>query len=163
VAADAIGLVVGVDDHRGGVPAGERAEASLEDEVTRVWRFVLGRDRVDVGSRERAGRTHVSTVGLLLELGEQVPGPVATFAVDHGTERQQPLVRLPGIRVGELPDEPVDRHERSSSTVFRTSLRSATVFGPGPSGPRGEGTAPQEPDAAPVPRQVDDVQAVVVQ
>src|SRR4051795_294989 len=56
VAADAVGVLVGVDDHDGGVPADVGTDAALDVLVTGEPRLELGGDGVDVrggdGGRE---------------------------------------------------------------------------------------------------------------
>ena len=110
VAADAVGVLVGLDDHDGGVPADERADPPLDVLVAREERLLLGGDRVDVRRGHRRGGADLQLACALEQLGHEEPGARLAVRAHHRIERVEPLLRLPGIRVGELVDESVDDH-----------------------------------------------------
>ena len=63
VAADPVGLLVGVDDHHGGVPAEEAPEALLEVLVAGEPRLLGDGDGVDVGRRDLGGGADLALPG----------------------------------------------------------------------------------------------------
>ena len=107
VSADAVGRLVGVDHHRGGVPADERPDAALDELIAWEPRLVLGGDGVDVGGPRGRGVAHVQLACPLQELGQHVPGPPSARLVDHGVEGVDPLLCLGRIGVRELVGESV--------------------------------------------------------
>ena len=123
VAADAVGVLVGLDDHHRRVPADERPDAPLDVLVAGEPRLVLAGDRVDVGRRDGRREADLGLLGPLEELGQQVPGPGLAVDVDDGVEGVEPLLGLVGIDVGDLMDVAVEDHGDQSRTVDRRPRR----------------------------------------
>ena len=146
VAADAVGVLVGLDDHHRRVPADVGPDAPLERLVAREPRFLLGRDGVDVRRGHRGGMADLQLAGAFEQLGHEVAGAGLAVGVDDGVERLQPLLGLGRVGVGKLVHEPVDDHAptlapnvvdrnvRWMTRTFRGSGR--TDAGSGPRGPR---------------------------
>ena len=63
VAADAVGVLVGLHHHHRRVPADEGADAALDVLVAGEERLLLGRDGVDVGRGHRGGRARPAARG----------------------------------------------------------------------------------------------------
>ncbi len=124
VPADAVGLLVGLDDHDRRVPADVGADAALELLVAREPRLLLGRDRVDVRRRDRGGVADLELAGPLEQLGHEVAGAGLAVGVDDGVERLEPLLGLGRVGVGQLVHEPVDDHAPHAGTEWRGSERS---------------------------------------
>ncbi len=112
VAADAVGLLVGVDDHHGRVPAHEAPDALLHRLVTREPGLLLAGDGVDVGRLHLGRRADLELTGPLGEAGHEVPRPHLPAGVDHCVERVEPLRRLARVGVRDLADELVDARHR---------------------------------------------------
>jgi hypothetical protein len=110
VAADALGVLVGLDDHDRGVPADVGAEAALEVLVAGEPGLLLGGDGVDVGRRHRRRVADLELTGPLQQLRYEEAGAVLALGLDDGVERVEPLLCLSGVDVGELMHEPVDDH-----------------------------------------------------
>ena len=110
VAADAVGVLVGLHDHDGRVPSDVRADAPLELFVAREPGFLFRRDRVDVGGGHRGGVADLQLACTLEQLGHEVAGAGLAVGVDDGVERLQPLLGLGRVGVGKLVHEPVDDH-----------------------------------------------------
>ena len=110
VPPDALGFLVRLDDHDGGVPADEPADALLEVLVTREPGFLLRRNGVDVGGRNRGRDVDVAGPGVREHLGQQEPRSPVALGVDDRIERVEPLVGLLGIGVGNLVVKSVDDH-----------------------------------------------------
>ena len=116
VAADAVGVLVGPDHHRRGVPADEGADAALDVLVAGEPRLLLAGDGVDVRRADRGGEADLAGPGPLEQLGEQEAGPGLAVHVDDGVERVEPFLRLAGVGVGQLVDEAVEDHGPKSSS-----------------------------------------------
>ena len=65
------------------------------------------------GVRDRGRQPDLQLAGPLEQLGDEEPGPGLAVGVDDGVEAVEPLLRLVGIDVGELVDEPVEDHART--------------------------------------------------
>ena len=136
VPADAVGVLVGLDDHDRGVPADVGADAALEVLVAGEPGLLLGRDGVDVRRRHRGRRAHLELAGPLEQLGHQEPGAGLAVGVDHRIERVEPFAGLGGVGVRELVDEPIDDHEPMLAPAG--PIRNESVARSAP--PRGVGT-----------------------
>ena len=110
VAADAVGVLVRLDDHDGGVPPDERADAALDELVAREPGLALGRDRVHVGRAHRRGEADLKLAGPLEELADEEPRPGLAVDVDDALEAVEPLLGLFRVDVGKLVHEPVEDH-----------------------------------------------------
>ena len=108
MAADAVGLLVGVYDHCSGVPPDEGPDATLDELVAGEPRLVHGGDGVDVGGPGWRGVADVEFAGPLHELRQHESGAAASGPIDDGVERVHPLLGLPRITVRELVGEAVD-------------------------------------------------------
>ena len=116
VAADAVGVLVGVDHHRRGVPPDEGADAPLDELVAGEPRLGLARDGVDVGGGDGGGERHLRLAGALEQLAEQEAGAGLAVGVDDGVEAVEPLLRLGRIGVRQLVDVAVEDHGAESCT-----------------------------------------------
>ena len=74
VAADAVGVLVGLDDHHRRVPADEGADAPLDVLVAGEPRLLLAGDRVDVGRGDGGREADLALLGPLEQLGQEVAG-----------------------------------------------------------------------------------------
>ena len=74
VAADALGVLVGLDHHHRRVPTDVRADAALDVLVAREPRLFLGRDRVDVRRADRGGMADLQLAGSLEQLATSGTG-----------------------------------------------------------------------------------------
>ena len=110
VAADAVGVLVGLDDHDRGVPADVGPDAALELLVAGEPGLLLRRDGVDVGRRHGGRGADLQLAGALQQLGHEEAGPGLAVGLDHRVEGLEPLVGLGRVGVGELVHEPVDDH-----------------------------------------------------
>jgi hypothetical protein len=110
VAADAVGVLVGLDDHHRRVPTDEGADAALDVLVAGEPRFELARDGVDVRRADRGREAHLAGAGAIEQLREEESGPALAVRVDHGVERVEPLLSLGRIDVGQLVHESVEDH-----------------------------------------------------
>ncbi len=110
MAADAVGVLVRLDHHDGGVPTDERPDAALDQLVTGKPRLALRRDRVDVWRAHRRREPHLQLASALEELAHEEPGPSLAVHLDDALEAVQPLLGLLGIDVGQLVHEPVEDH-----------------------------------------------------
>ena len=110
VAADAVGVLVGLRHHDRGVPADVRADAALDVLVAREPGLLFRRDRVDVRRAHRGGMADLQLAGPLEQLAHEEAGAGLALGVDDGRQRVEPLLGLFGIDVRELVDEPVDDH-----------------------------------------------------
>ncbi len=110
VAADAVGVLVRLDDHDGGVPTDERADAALDQLVAGEPGLALGRDRVHVGRAHRRGEADLKLAGPLEELADEEPRPGLAVDVDDAVEAVEPLLGLFRVDVGKLVHEPVEDH-----------------------------------------------------
>ena len=110
VTADAVGVLVRLDDHGRGVPPDERADAALDQLVTGEPRLALGRDRVDVRRAHGGGEADLQLARPLEKLADQEPGPGLAVHLDDAVEAVEPLLRLLGVDVGQLVHEPVEDH-----------------------------------------------------
>ena len=122
VAADAVGALVGVDDHDRRVPADEGAGCGFSMlDVAGEPRLLVGGDGVDVGRGDLGRRADLALAGPLGELRHQEAGPDLALGVDDGVERVEPLAGLGRIGVGQLVDE--------LSMVIGRASRGARVVG----------------------------------
>ena len=110
VPADAVGVLVRLDDHHRRVPADEGPDAALDVLVAGEPRLLVDRDRVDVGRADRGREADLGLLGALEQLGEEVAGAHLAVDVDHGVEGVEPLPRLARIGVRELVDVAVEDH-----------------------------------------------------
>ena len=138
VAADAVGVLVGLDDHDRRVPADVGADAPLELLVAREPRFLFGRDGVDVRRGHRGGVADLQLAGTLEQLRHEVTGAGLAVGVDDGVERLEPFLGLGRVGVGKLVHEPVDDHapmlapigaDRNVGRMTRTFLGSGRSDG----------------------------------
>jgi hypothetical protein len=113
VAADALGVLVGLDHHHRRVPADERPDATLDVLVAGEPRLVLARDRVDVGRADRGGEADLAGARPVEQLREQVTGPGFAVRVDDRIEGVEPLLRLARIDVRQLVHVAVEDHVAS--------------------------------------------------
>ncbi len=110
VAADPVGVLVGLDHHHRRVPADEGTDPALDVLVAGEPRLVLARDGVDVGGADGGGEADLAGAGTVEQFRQQEPGTCLAVRVDHGIERVEPLLRLGGIDVGQLVHEAVEDH-----------------------------------------------------
>jgi hypothetical protein len=110
MAADAVGVLVGLDDHDRGVPANVGPDAALELEVAGEPGLLLRRDAVHVGRRHRGRGADLQLAGAFQQLGDEEAGPRLAVGLDHRVQGLQPLVGLGRVGVGDLVHEPVDDH-----------------------------------------------------
>jgi hypothetical protein len=110
VAADAVRVLVGLDDHDRGVPADVGADAPLEPLVPGEPGLLLGRDGVDVGGGHRGRMPHLQFSGALDQLGHEEAGPGLAVGLHDGFEGVEPFAGLGRVGVGQLVHEPVDDH-----------------------------------------------------
>ncbi len=82
VPADAVTFPIGADHHRHGVPADQALDLPLQSAVARVFRLMLGRDRVDIGCRGATGQRHTAVESLLLEPFQEEGRPIGARRVD---------------------------------------------------------------------------------
>ena len=93
VAADAVGVLVGLDDHHRRVPADEGPDPALDVLVAGEPRLVLAGDGVDVRRADRGGEADLAGAGTVEQLRQQEPGTGLAVRVDDGIERVEPLLR----------------------------------------------------------------------
>ena len=86
VAADAVGLLVRLDDHHRRVPADEGPDAPLDVLVAGEPWLVLAGDRVDVRRGHGGREADLRLLGPHQELGQQELGPGPALRVDDGVE-----------------------------------------------------------------------------
>ena len=102
-------VVVGSTHHDGCVPADDLADAHLERHVARELRFALGRDRVDVLRRHQVVWLEAANARLVEQPTQQVACTFGAVGLEDALEREQPLLRLEGVRV--------DGHGRCSPSL----------------------------------------------
>ena len=112
VPAQGVEPVVRPVDHRHRVPADVGTDPPLEDLVAREPGLLLAGNGVDVVGGDHRRHSHALLTRTLHETGEQVAGAGAAADVDHGVERVEPLLGLPGVDVGELVHKAIDEHRR---------------------------------------------------
>src|SRR5690606_29611336 len=76
-------LQVGAHHHRQGVPADQRANAALHEQVAGHLRFASDGDGVAVGRGDAVGQGCAATGGQFTHPGHQVVGAVFTFAIEY--------------------------------------------------------------------------------
>ncbi len=109
VTTDAVGDLVGPDDHGRRVPADEGPDATLDELVSGEEGLVLGRDRVDVVG-PHVGVAELELTGVGVDAAEQVAGAGLALAAGDRVERLEPLGRLLGVDVGQLAQETIEGH-----------------------------------------------------
>jgi hypothetical protein len=82
---------VGLDDHGHCIPAHVGAKALFDLEIARATLFVLRLDGVDVGGRRGKRCVDAVLAGFLEQLLDEEMAPIASFGLDHGCERIEPL------------------------------------------------------------------------
>ncbi|MCY1297382.1 hypothetical protein D9M70_468190 [compost metagenome] len=92
-------LLVGAHHHGQCVPAHQRADAPLHEQVARHASLVGHRNGVAVGRGDRIGQLGTGTGGQLAHAGHQIVGALLTFAVEDGLEGVQPFLGFDGIEV----------------------------------------------------------------
>ena len=100
VAADALRVPVGLDDHGQRVPADQTLDAALDLAAARKGRLVLEADRVDVGRVGRERERHALLAGVVLQGLEQAGRSGRAAALDDVVERIEPLARFLALEVG---------------------------------------------------------------
>ena len=105
VAADAGAEVVGAQDHRHRVPAHHAPDAVLDALVARERRLLLGADGVDVARLGERRQADVELARALEEPVEDELGTVLAGRLDDRVQRVDPILRLGGVAVGQLPLE----------------------------------------------------------
>ena len=84
MASDARAAVVGLQDHRGGIPAEDVLDTALQLDVPRVGGLVGQRNGVLVGRVERRVREHDALLGeFMLQARKQSLGIVAAALVEN--------------------------------------------------------------------------------
>ncbi|MNO93418.1 hypothetical protein D3C76_850190 [compost metagenome] len=92
-------LLVGTHHHGQCVPAHQRADASLHEQVARHASLVRYRNGVAIRRGDRVRQLGTGTGGQLAHAGHQVVGAVFTFAIEDGFQRVQPFLGFDGIEV----------------------------------------------------------------
>ena len=100
VAADALGAVVGLDDHRHRVPAHEALDALLEHAVARVGRLAAGRDRVHVGRARGHWQRRHRLLRLQLQILQQLGDTLRPAPEEDLVQRLPPLLALDRVEFG---------------------------------------------------------------
>ena len=100
--ADALGGLVGSDDHDSGVPADVAADAPLEVLVSGEEGLAVGGDGVDVGGGHRGRDAHVQLMCPFQESGHDEAGALLAGGVYQCVEGVDPLAGFGGIAVGQL-------------------------------------------------------------
>ena len=95
-----VGVAVGADHHRHGVPADDVPDALLELEVARERRLPLDRDGVHVGGAGREGQVGAGAAGPVDELLDDPVGAVRPLPRDDALEGVEPLSGLLRVHVG---------------------------------------------------------------
>src|SRR5205823_2367659 len=98
------------DDHGHGVPADQALDAPLDVAVAGEGRLLAGGDGVDVGGVGGEGQLDALADGLVLQLGQQVAGPVGALRLEDRVERVEPLARLGNVDVPIPPDDLITLH-----------------------------------------------------
>ena len=117
VAADAVGVLVRLDDHHRRVPADERPDPALDVLVAREPRLLLPRDRVDVRRRHGGRERDLGRVGPLHQTAQEVPRPRLPVHVGDGIEAVEPLRGLGRIDVRQLVYMAVEDHSDSLAVL----------------------------------------------
>ena len=123
VAADSLGVLVGLDDHHRCVPADIGTDALFQVLIAGEPWLVLAWDGVDVGRTDRRRETDLALASAFEQLAEQEPGSSLAVRVDHAVEAFQPLLRLGRVDVGKLVDESVKDHVASLSGLPGSSAQ----------------------------------------
>ena len=99
VAAQIRVFQVGAHHHGQGVPAHQRADPPLHEQVAGHACLVADRDGVAVGRGDRIGQLRTAAAGQLAHAGQQVVGTVFALLVEDGLEGVQPFLGFDGIEV----------------------------------------------------------------
>ena len=110
MAADAVGCLVGLDDHCCCVPTDEGSDATLDVLIAREPGLFGARDGVDVWRRHGGRKRHLAGTRPLHEPRQQISGAVLAVHVDDGIEAVEPFLGFNGVDVGELMDMSVENH-----------------------------------------------------
>ena len=86
VTADAIGVLVGPDDHRRRVPTHERTDAPLDVLVAGKPRLLFAWDGVDIRRADRRRKADLCGPGAIEQFGQQEAGSGLAVHVDHRVE-----------------------------------------------------------------------------
>ena len=100
VTADAVGLLVGPDDHRRRIPSDEGPDPSFDVFVTGEERLLLGGDGVHVVGRDTLGVAQLEFAGVLVQPAEKIAGPGLTRRTVDGLQGFDPFGGLLGVDVG---------------------------------------------------------------
>ena len=100
VPAQVAAAPIGAHDHRQRVPADERADAPLHEQVARHERFPVRRDGVAVGRRDRIGQRRAGFGQTRGKAFEQEVRPLDAVALKDVLQRFQPLAGLRRVRIG---------------------------------------------------------------
>jgi hypothetical protein len=97
VAADAVRLAVGLDDHGRGVPTDEALDAALDLAVARVRHLRVRRNGVEIGGVRGEGFLHARLAGPEAQSVQEPNGTAVIAAVQNVIKRVNPLARFNGL------------------------------------------------------------------
>ena len=92
-------FLVGADDQRHRVPAGERQDAPLEREVARPRRLLVRRDGVDIGGGGAEGQIAAGLAHLADQLLQQELRAIDALVGDDALDGIEPFARLDRIDI----------------------------------------------------------------
>src|SRR5438034_5811679 len=122
--------MVGAHDHRDRVPADELPDAVLHRLVAGELGLLLRRDRVDVARLRERREADLQHPRALQQLVEDEPRAFWARLVDESVERLDPLLRLVGVDIGQLPFELIEDLVHLMTSLVTHSVggrRSATA------------------------------------
>jgi hypothetical protein len=99
VAAEALVIVVGAHHHRERVPADQRADAPVDEEVAGHALLRLGRNGVAITRGDCRRQAHAGTGGVVGEPFQQVSRAGLAAIAHHGFQRFQPFAGFRGIDI----------------------------------------------------------------
>src|SRR5262245_4558621 len=99
MAANAVVVAIGANDHRHRVPADDAFDAPLDFAIARIGRLFVGGNCVDVGSRRDERQVDASLISGFIELREQIADALGAFAFENVAKRFEPLLGFSRVGV----------------------------------------------------------------